>query len=68
MIYSYGYEKQYRRTHGMDILSCLWKQNRLQIWEDTELKNFPLYCPKCKRETLIEVKELQITVIKEPDA
>ena len=25
MIYSYGYEKQYRRTHGMDILPCLRK-------------------------------------------
>lgn len=22
---------------------------RLQIREDTELKNFPLYCPKCKQ-------------------
>ena len=29
---------------------------RLQIREDTELKNFPLYCPKYKQESLIEVK------------
>lgn len=43
-------------------------KTRLQIREDTELKNFPLYCPKCKQETLIEVKDLQLTVIKEPDA
>ena len=35
---------------------------------DTVLKNYPLYCPKCKRETLINAKELHITVIKEPDA
>ena len=41
---------------------------RDKIREDTILKNFPLYCPKCKRETLIEVKDLQVTVIKEPDA
>lgn len=34
----------------------------------TELKNFPLYCPKCKQESLIDAKNLQITVIKEPDA
>lgn len=27
-----------------------------------------IYCPKCKQETLIDVKDLQITVIKEPDA
>lgn len=31
------------------------------------LKNYPLYCPKCKQKTLIEVKDLQVTVIKEPD-
>lgn len=35
---------------------------------DTELKNFPLYCPKCKQENLINVKELKITIIKVPDA
>ena len=43
-------------------------KTRLQIRADTELKNFPLYCPKCRQETLIEVKNLQITVITEPDA
>ena len=38
-------------------------KTRLQLREDTELKNFPLYCPKCKQETLINAKDLQITVI-----
>lgn len=42
-------------------------KTRVQIWEDTELKNFPLYCPKCKQESLIEAKNLHITVITEPD-
>lgn len=42
-------------------------KTRLQIWEDTELKNFPLYCPKCKQENLIEAKDLRVTVIKESD-
>ena len=36
---------------------------RLQIREDTELENFPLYCPMCRQESLIEVKDLQITVV-----
>ncbi|MGL5346814.1 MAG: cysteine-rich KTR domain-containing protein, partial [Peptostreptococcaceae bacterium] len=27
-----------------------------------------LFCPKCKCETLVNVKELNIFVIKEPDA
>ena len=39
-----------------------------KIREDTELRNYSLYCPKCKQETLIEAKNLQITVITEPDA
>ena len=43
-------------------------KTRDKIREDTVLKNFPLYCPKCKRETLIEVKDLQVTVMKEQDA
>ena len=43
-------------------------KTRDRIRKDTVLKNYPLYCPKCKQETLIEVQNLQITVIKEPDA
>ena len=41
---------------------------RLQIWIDIELKNFPLYCPKCRQESLIDAKELQVTVIKRLEA
>ena len=43
-------------------------KTRNKIREDTVLKNYPLYCPKCRQETLIEVENLQVTVIKEPDA
>lgn len=43
-------------------------KTRTRIREDTELKKYPLYCPKCKQETLIDVKKLQIIIIKEPDA
>ena len=43
-------------------------KTRTKIRNDTELKNFPLFCPKCKQETLIEVKQLNMTIIKEPDA
>ena len=43
-------------------------KTRVQIREDTELKNFPLYCPKCGQETLINAKEFHIIAIKEPDA
>ena len=43
-------------------------KTRTKIRKDTELINFPLFCPKCKHESLIKVKNLQVTVIKEPDA
>ena len=43
-------------------------KTRTMIQENTEMRNFPLYCPKCKQESLIEVENLNIVVIKEPDA
>ncbi|NBJ83913.1 conjugal transfer protein [bacterium 1XD42-94] len=43
-------------------------KTRLKIRSDTGLKNFPLYCPKCRQETLINVQQMNISVIKEPDA
>jgi hypothetical protein len=43
-------------------------KTRLKIREDTELKNFPLYCPKCRQENLINISKSQTTIIKEPDA
>lgn len=43
-------------------------KTRDRLREDTVLINYPLYCPKCKQETLIEAKDLRITIIKEPDA
>ncbi|MFR3141326.1 cysteine-rich KTR domain-containing protein [Claveliimonas bilis] len=42
-------------------------KTRNKIREDTILINYPLFCPKCKQESLIEVRNMQITVIEEPD-
>ena len=30
-------------------------KNRIKVRPDTVLENFPLYCPKCKQETIINV-------------
>ena len=49
-------------------IKLIWKMLRLQIRADTELKNFPLYCPKCRQEGLIDAKDLQVTVIKRIEA
>lgn len=43
-------------------------KTRIRILKETEMKMFPLYCPKCKKETLIDVKEQTIEIIKWPDA
>ena len=43
-------------------------KTRVKIREDTELLNFPLFCPKCRQESIINVKQLNISIIKEPDA
>jgi uncharacterized protein YbaR (Trm112 family) len=43
-------------------------KTRVKIREDTELKNFPLLCPKCKQESLINAKQFNISVIKESGA
>lgn len=58
---------------GMELIHWLRcpvckNKTRDRIREDTVLINYPLYCPKCKHESLVHVKKLHMTVIKEPDA
>lgn len=43
-------------------------KTRTKIRMDTELINFPLFCPKCRNESLISVKQNIVTLIKVPDA
>ena len=57
------------------IIAKIWvycpickNKTRIQIRGDTELRNFPLFCSKCKRETLINLKDMKISIIDEPDA
>lgn len=42
-------------------------RTRIKVYPDTVLLNFPLYCPKCKRETIISIVELNMVVSTEPD-
>jgi DNA-directed RNA polymerase subunit RPC12/RpoP len=57
-------------VHKFDWILCpvCGSKTRVKMREDTVLENFPLFCPKCKQETIINVKLLNISVIKEPDA
>lgn len=42
-------------------------KTRDKIRKDTVIKNFPLYCPKCKHETLINVRDMIVSVCKKAD-
>ena len=42
-------------------------KTRLKLREDTVLEKFPLFCPKCKQETLINVRQMNMSVIRESD-
>ena len=43
-------------------------KTKIKISEDTVLLNFPLFCPQCKRETIIGVIKYELVVSDEPDA
>lgn len=60
-------DRKMKKTEWIYCPVC-GNKTRDRIREDTVLRNYPLYCPKCKQETLIEVLNLEITVIIEPDA
>ena len=52
-------------------LGSLWvpcpicrNKTHTKVYEDTVLINFPLYCPKCKKETPINIVKLKMTVSK----
>ena len=53
-------------SHWICCPACGGK-TRIKVYEDTVLERFPLYCPKCKQEMLISVRELNTSII-EPDA
>lgn len=37
-------------------------KTRTRVFEDTVLINFPLFCPKCKKETIINIVKLKMVV------
>lgn len=55
---------------GTDFVLCpvCGCKTKTKIRMDTVLENFPLFCPKCKNETLVSIHELRMKVINEPDA
>ena len=43
---------------------CPNNKTRIKVRPDTVLENFPLYCPKCKQETIINVTGQNVVAIK----
>lgn len=39
-------------------------KTRLQLLPETELKVFPLFCPKCRRESIVNVKNFTTEIQK----
>lgn len=48
-------------------LLCPVCHNKTRVWvrEDTVLKNFLLFCPKCKQQELIDVEQYNMTLLSE---
>lgn len=42
-------------------------RTRTKIKQETVLKNFPVFCPKCKNEYLIDVEKMNINLSVESD-
>ena len=39
-------------------------KTRTKIRSDSVLKNFPLFCPKCRKETVVSVKQMNVSISK----
>ena len=49
------------------LCPCCGAGTRLQTLRETELKALPLFCPKCRRESIINAKNFIIET-RQPDA
>jgi transcription elongation factor Elf1 len=71
----YGKKRKKKNIGGDKYMIEEWlycpvcgNKTRIKMRYDTELIKFPLFCPKCKKENLVNVKQFNISVITEPDA
>lgn len=58
----------YLNTEKWLLCPVCQSKTRTMVREETILQNFPLFCPKCKQQILVDVQKLTMTVIKEPGA
>jgi len=60
------------KEEGKKMINTEWvicpicrNKTRSKIRQDTVLKNYPLFCPKCKNETLIDIEDMKVNIVKE---
>lgn len=46
-------------TRWVRCPACLGK-TRIKVYEDSVLVKFPLYCPKCKKEFIVDVVKFKM--------
>lgn len=49
---------------GFILCPVCGRKTKVKVTRETELCNFPLFCPKCKQESMIDLREGQVTVQK----
>lgn len=49
---------------AMDSLPDLRRKDKDKVYKSTVLINFPLFCPRCKKETYIDVVQLKMVLSK----
>lgn len=54
-------QQKKKETYWVCCPICNGK-TRTKVAENTMLLNFPLYCPKCKRETMVNVVQLKMVI------
>ena len=55
-------ENEIHQEHWILCPHCGAK-TRVRILKDTELKCFPLFCPKCKKEHMIDAKDFIVSTV-----
>lgn len=52
-----------KESHWIRCPNC-YEKTRTKVYEDTVIVNFPLYCPKCKRNYVVDVVNLKMILSK----
>ncbi|WP_367575620.1 cysteine-rich KTR domain-containing protein [Acutalibacter caecimuris] len=56
-------QKKQQKSRWIHCPSCGGK-TRNKVYQDTVLINFPLFCPKCRKETPIDVVQFKMIIKK----